>query len=72
MQGARVSSQCCGADFPVCRLDRLESLPHTPLPQLIEKVRARQLSAYPNASCHSERSEESLGCKPRFFGSASE
>ena len=33
-----VSSQCCGADFPVCRLDRLESLPHTPLPQLVEKI----------------------------------
>jgi len=33
-----VSSQYCGADFPVCRLDRLESLPHTLLPQLIEKI----------------------------------
>jgi len=41
-----VSSQCCGADFPVCRLDRLESLPHTPLPQLIEKIqRDRRLIA---------------------------
>jgi len=33
-----VSSQYCGADFPVCRLGRLSSLPHTLLPQPIEKI----------------------------------
>jgi len=44
-----VSSQYCGADFPVCRLDRLESLPHTLLPQPIEKIRTIHLGMWLHA-----------------------